>query len=225
MTEHLDHTHQPDRCATIADDLPLLALGTLDGRGRADVLRHADHCEQCRGELEQLTLLSETLQQLAPAVQAPLGFETRVVERVRSITLARRRSHRHVLVSVAAAVVVVAALGLVVARGLVGSGRASVAVAPVSADLVSAGTVVGSVVVSPGNPSWMSMTIQSGRWEGTVSCQVTLADGTVATVGTFALSGAYPSWTAQLPSIGGGVVSARLVDATGVVLATARLGS
>jgi anti-sigma factor RsiW len=221
MSDRSDHS---EHCAALADDLPLLALGTLDGRDRAAVLHHVDRCERCRGELDQLSQVSETLQQLAPSVQPPLGFESRVVERLHEVTIARRRfSRRSVLNIAAAAVVVLAIAGALVAHGVGNSGRASVVSASATADLLSAGKVVGSVVVSPGNPPWMLVTVQGGQWEGTVTCQVTLADGTVATVGTFALSGAYPSWTAQLPSSGAAVMSARLVDAHGVVLATARL--
>jgi hypothetical protein len=215
----------PMRCEAIADDLPLFALGTLDGRGRADVLRHIDSCQRCRTELEQLSLVAETLQQLTPEVQPPLGFELRVAERLHEVTSAKRRTRRLVVLRVAAAVIVVAVgIGVVIAHGSRSGVPASVASAPVTADLMSAGKVVGSVVVSPGSPPWLMMTIQGGRWEGTVSCEVTLSSGKVATVGTFTLSGAYPSWAAPLPATGGAVVSARLVDTSGSVLASARLG-
>ena len=217
-----DGTSHPERCAALAADLPLLALGTLDGRGRADVLHHVDTCPRCRTELEELSALSEALQQLAPSVQPPLGFESRVVARHGQLALARRRSSRRMLVGVAAALVVLGAVAAVAVHSGRGAGRSSVASAPVTADLLADGKVVGSVVVSPGSPPWMLMTIQGGQWEGTVTCQVTLADGTVAEVGSFTLSGAYPSWAVQLPS-SAAVVSARVLDASGAVLAAARL--
>jgi hypothetical protein len=218
------HTNGPARCAVLADDLPLLALGTLEGRSRAEVLGHVDTCPRCRAELEQLSQVAETVQQLAPAVQPTLGFELRVVERLHEVAIARRRSHRLAVLRVAAAVIVLTVgVGALIVRATGGSTRPSSVSAAFTADLMSAGQVVGSVVVSPGNPPWLLMTIQGGQWEGTVTCEVTFASGRVATVGTFVLSGAYPSWAAQLPASGGAVVSARLVDASGSVLADAQL--
>jgi hypothetical protein len=211
-------------CVAIADDLPLLALGTLDGRGRSAVLRHIDTCDPCRQELDELSLVADTLQQLTPEVQPPLGFELRLAERLEEVTTDRKRSRRGALLSAAAAIVVVLGLGALYVHGAGSAARGTFAAAPpVTADVLSEGRVVGSVMVSPGSPPWLLMTIQGGQWEGTVTCQVTLSSGRVVTVGTFSLSSAYPSWTAPLPTTGGSVVSARLIDAQGSVLASARL--
>jgi predicted anti-sigma-YlaC factor YlaD len=219
-----EYSNSPARCAALADDLPLLALGTLEGRSRAEVLGHVDTCQRCRAELEQLSQVAETVQQLAPEVQPTLGFELRVVERLHEVAVARRRSHRLAVLRVAAAVIVLAVgVGALIVRGTAGSKHSSSVSAAVTADLMSTGKVVGSVVVSPGNPPWMLMTIQGGQWEGTVTCEVTFASGRVARVGTFTLSGAYPSWAVQLPATGGAVVFARLIDASGAVLADAQL--
>ena len=71
------------QCAAIADDLPELAFGTLSGRRRSEVLRHAGSCPRCYAELGQLASVAEALQQLAPQMQPPLGFELRLAERLR----------------------------------------------------------------------------------------------------------------------------------------------
>lgn len=216
----------PERCAAIADDLPLLALGTLTGRARSDVLDHVESCQQCRTELEQLSLVAEALQQLTPEVQPPLGFESRLAERLQGAITPQRRSRRIALMSAAAAVVILAfGLGIVVAHGTSGGSRLSATSAAATADLTSGGEVVGSVVVSPGSPAWMLVTVEGGRWQGAVTCEVTLSDGHVATVGTFTLSGEYPSWAAPLPSTGGSVRSARLIDSKGTIIASAELGA
>lgn len=218
-------THDSGRCAAIADDLPLLALGTLSGRSRSEVLDHVESCLRCRTDLEQLSLVAETVQQLTPEVQPPLGFELRLAERLQGVMTPRRRSRRLAVLSAAAALIVIGfGVGMVATHGSdSGSGR-SVASAPATANLVSSGKVVGAVVVSPGSPAWMLVTIQGGRWQGKVTCEVTLADGTVSTIGTFTLSGEYPAWSAALPATGGAVRSARLIDSSGTVLATAQLG-
>lgn len=218
--------YDPQRCAAIADDLPLLALGTLSGRSRSEVLDHVESCMRCRTELEQLALVAEALQQLTPEVQPPLGFEMRLAERLQGVKRTHRRTRRLAVLSVAAAVAVaVFGLGTLVAREAGEGSSGSVPTAPVTANLTSGGEVVGTVLVSPGHPAWMLMTVEGGRWQGRVTCEVTLADGQVATIGSFTLSGEWPAWSAPLPTTGGGVRSARLIDSTGAVLASARLGS
>ena len=213
----------PGPCSAMADDLPLLALGTLSGRSRSAVLDHVESCAHCRAELEQLSVVAETLQQLTPEVQPPLGFESRLLERLQGEATPRRRSRRLVLLSAAAVLVVVSlGVGVLVHRWTAGVSDRSVATAPATAELTSGGKVVGSVLVAPGSPAWMLVTVEGGRWQGTVSCEVTLADGRVATVGTFSLAGGYPSWAVALPATGGGVRSARLIDSNGATVASAR---
>jgi hypothetical protein len=216
--------HNPGPCSAMADDLPLLALGTLSGRSRSAVLDHVESCARCRTELEQLSAVAEALQQLTPEVQPPLGFELRLLERLQAAPTPRRRSRRLVVLSAAAAALVVVSLGLglLVHRWTAGVSDRSVASAPATANLTSGGEVVGSVLVAPGSPAWMLVTVEGGKWQGTVTCEVTLADGQVATVGTFALTGGYPSWAAPLPATGGAVRSARLIDSNGATVASAR---
>lgn len=217
--------YNPGRCAAIADDLPLLALGTLSGRSRSAVLDHVESCTRCRAELEQLSLVAETLQQLTPEVQPPLGFELRVAERIQGATTPRRRSRRLVVLSAAAVLVIVSfGLGLLVHRWTASRSDRSVATVPATADLTFRGQVVGSMLISPGSPPWMLVTVEGGRWQGSVTCEVTFADGQVATVGTFALTGGYPSWSAPLPATGGAVRSARLLDSNGATVASAEFG-
>jgi hypothetical protein len=219
-----DETYDPRRCAAIADDLALLALGTLSGPDRSAVLEHVDTCLRCRTELEQLTLVAETLQQLTPQVQPPLGFESRLAERLQGVTVPRRRPRRYAVLAAAAAVVLLAfGLGVVVAHVRGNSDHGTSAAQPLTADLTAGTDVVGTVVVSPGSPGWLLMTVEGGRWQGKVTCEVTLADGSVATIGSFTLSGEYPSWAAPLPATGGAVRWARLVDASGATLASAQL--
>jgi hypothetical protein len=56
-----------------------LALGTLDGRERAEVLAHVEHCPNCRQELLLLSDIADRLVELTPSAEPPVGFETRVL--------------------------------------------------------------------------------------------------------------------------------------------------
>ncbi|MEO8266268.1 MAG: hypothetical protein ABI706_12265 [Ilumatobacteraceae bacterium] len=116
-------------------------------------------------------------------------------------------------------------LGVLVASGD-GNGTGQLATANLlTANFTSGGQVVGAVVISPGNPAWMLVTIQRGRWQGTVTCEATLAGGAVETIGAFKLSGEYGSWAAPLMSTASQVRSARLIDSNGNILASAQLGT
>ena len=100
------------RCEEIRDELAELALGTLSGRERSEVLGHVGSCPRCSAELEQLSVVADALLQLAPSMQPPLGFELTLAARLRSIATPRRRVQHVRLLAVAAAVVVVFAFGL-----------------------------------------------------------------------------------------------------------------
>ena len=69
-------------CAEFAGAAAELALGVLTGRERARALAHLDWCDTCRENVRQLTVTSEELVGLLPAIEPPAGFETRVMERL-----------------------------------------------------------------------------------------------------------------------------------------------
>jgi hypothetical protein len=217
---------QPGQCEMIADELTELAFGTLSGRRRSEVLDHVGSCEPCRAELEQLSIVVEALQQLAPRVQPPLGFELRLAERLQANATPRPRRYRRVGVLSAVAVVVVMlafGLGALVAPGA-GNGKGqSSGTNLVTANFTSRGQVIGELQLPAGSPAWMLVTIHGGGWQGTVTCEVTLAGGQVETVGAFKLSGEYGAWAAPLPSTAGQVRSARLIASNGRILASAQL--
>jgi hypothetical protein len=217
-------TESSSACGAIVDDLAEMALGTLQGRRRSEVLDHVAACASCRAELDQLSKVTEVLQSLAPPMQPPLGFEMRLAERLRASSAPQRqRFPRAWVLAAAAAVVLVLALGVTVA--LVGreSSEASTVSGLTSADLTSQGKVIGSVLVSAENPGWMLVSTDGVPWTGPVRCEVTLVGGESHTIGTFSVSGGYSVWVAPLPEHTGRVQSARLIDSTGAVLATAQV--
>jgi hypothetical protein len=218
---------RPAQCELIADELTELALGTLSGRRRSDVLDHVKSCQRCSTELEQLSIVVEAVQQLAPRVQPPLGFELRLAERLRHIATPRPRRYRRVAaLSAVAVVVAMVAFGLgtyVAPRAGEGTSQ------PARTDLVTANfmshdEVLGQLILAGGSPPWMFVAIDSDGWKGTVTCNVTLSGGQVETVGVFKLAGEYGSWAVPLPATGGRVRSAELVASNGTILASAKVG-
>lgn len=70
-------------CAELADVAAELALGVLTGRERAMAVAHLDQCDACREDVRQLMATGEQLLELLPPAEPPVGFETRVLERLK----------------------------------------------------------------------------------------------------------------------------------------------
>jgi len=226
MSGGVEHSRS---CESIQDELAELALGTLSGRRRSEVLHHVETCSHCTAALERLATVADALLLLAPGVEPPIGFELRLAEKlqVHGKTLRPRRFLRASALSAAAMIVVALAfvLGAWATSHDGGHPAQSAAVDLTGANLTSHGRVFGEVVVSSGSPAWMFVTINGDAWSGRVTCEVTLAGGKVETIGAFKLSGGYGSWGAPLTSLAGTVRSARLVAPNGTIVASARLSA
>ncbi len=223
------YIEDPRQCELIQGELAELALGTLSGRNRSEGLDHVASCPRCAAELERLSIVVDTLLQLAPEIEPPLGFELRLAERLRGAPTARqpKRFRRTSALAAAAAAAVMVLLGFglgsLVTAGGGGNQNQSATAGFTAANLTSHGSVLGKVVISAGSPAWMFMTLSGGPLSGKVKCDVTLAGGKVETIGVFTISGGYGAWDAPLRSPADAVRSARLIAANGTVLASARL--
>jgi hypothetical protein len=190
-----------------------------------------------------LTLTADTLLQLAPQVEPPIGLEARLFERLGvsvpnpEVNVARRRisgslarlSNRgRVLVATAA---VALGVGLGFGGGWVANPGTSLA-APqyvhsgtgATATLLSDDHAVGTVSTFGGNPGWMLMTIHSGSVSGWVTCEVTLANGKQVVVGNFRLDQGYGAWSVRLPVSAQNIRSAQVAH-DGLVVGSATFAS
>ena len=186
---------------------------------------------RCAEDLEQLSRAADTVVQVAPEVEPPVGFEVRLFERmgVSDVRRHRRRirpSH-WVPAGVAAAA---AALALGLGLTMTSSSPVPTATAPayhgkvVSADLVENGAAVGHVVTFGGAQPWMSMMLADSTARGTVECIVVTADGVPHHVGTFVARKGYGAWIAPLHVNPADIRTAQVVSPSGTVIATASLG-
>ncbi len=217
----------PKACAAIREDLSEFALRLVSGRRRAEMLEHLQTCSKCSAQLEEDVLVADALLALAPEIDPPLGFESRLAKRLgeRSVSLRRRRI-RLAAMAAAAAVAVLFGFGIgVIATGHTSGGPASQSANLTEARLVSGGRAIGYVYLASGSPAWMFMSVGDANWSGTVWCEVTSTSGNVATVGRFDLIQGHGAWGVPLKDSSSHVRSASLVDAAGVTLATARLTS
>jgi hypothetical protein len=235
-----DQTRGKVACADIEGSLAELTLGILPGDERAVVLAHLDSCKRCQAEVERLTLTADTLLQLAPEVEPPVGFEVRLFERLGvepepEVNVARRRisgtldrlSNRGRAWVAAAAVALGVALGF--GGGWVANPGPSLASpayghngVTATANLLSDDHAVGTVSTFAGTPGWMLMTVHGGNVSGWVTCEVTLKNGKQVVVGSFRLDQGYGAWSARLPVSAKEIRSAR-VAYEGMVVGSATL--
>ncbi len=229
---------RPVPCPDRHDALAELALGTLAGQERSDILAHVARCHPCALELSELSRITDDLLQLAPAANPPAGFELRVVERVLAGSTTaptglprpreRRRRASWRLAAVAAVLAAVVGAGAaVLASSTTASKPPPGASRPVtlSASLTRHGRVLGHVRVSSGRTPWLFVTVDdlSGPGSRTVACEVTLVGGTTEKLGRFRLSQGYGSWGVPLAAPVDSLRGAILVGSDGSVLASARI--
>jgi hypothetical protein len=145
-----------------------LALGIADGADRARALRHLAECADCRRELGELSELADELLMLAPEVEPPVGFESRVLALVQPPRPPRRWRRGLAMLAPAA---VAAALATTIVLGATGDDRrladdyrATLAEAHGSyfeaARLRAPANVPAGVVYGyRGTPSWIFVTV------------------------------------------------------------------
>jgi hypothetical protein len=244
MSESSDMT-----CGELADVAAELALGVLTGRERAAALAHLDTCDACREDVRQLMATGEQLLELLPPVEPPAGFETRVLTRLglpaaeqepgkpragrqphlapprRSAGAVNRPRRRRLAAAAMGVAIVVAGLG-----GL-GGWRLGVGAAPSASSAPGALTSVallsatrqgvGTIYLYSGPGRWLYVSVDLETNSGEVTCQLVGVDGKVHTLGSFRLADGYGDWGSPDPGNIADVRGARLVSATGTVLATA----
>jgi hypothetical protein len=144
-------------CAELRMVSSELALNLLTGAERAAAIAHLEGCQECRADVFSLAATADELLELAPPVDPPVGFESRVLRTIAQEdrvvrapqSMGRRRARRRRargIFAVAAAAALVVALGVVLWPGT-GSGVATATMR------TRQGTVVGAASVSGDPPS------------------------------------------------------------------------
>jgi hypothetical protein len=220
-------------CAAVDDDLVELALGTLSGKQRVAAVAHLENCARCSAEVNDLSRASDQLLHLAPASEPPLGFEAGVFEhlglnqRPPGWRLWLAQKPKLSLAMAACALVVMFGLGALVGHGSGGGDKryaASGQQPPIeAAAFYSHGRSVGKVLVYEGNPTWLFMYVDDPSWQGALRCEVMVDQGPTVDIGKFWLSEGKGAWAASVGQPAGRLSQARIVSASGQVLATADL--
>jgi Putative zinc-finger len=216
-------------CAQVRDAAAEYALDIIEPGERSALAAHLLRCPACRAEVEALSGVATRLIELVPGTEPPLGFDRRVLARVREITpasrtarLARLRGHRTRLLAAVATVAAAAGLLFGSVGWLMGhSNHASAHQAAAEVDFHQGGRDVGEMYAYGNDPVWLMMMVHGLEGAPRVTCELVATDGRVTRLGIFDLVGGTGSWGAPHPAGLVGIAEARLVAANGHVVATA----
>jgi hypothetical protein len=218
-------------CQQLRDCSAELALGALSGAERASALMHLEHCLDCQNEIKSLSTVSDALSDFVPSMEPPVGFETRVVARLRGQGVgdrwprAQRLAGRRWWPAAAAALVLVAgATGWVI-----GDASRSSPPSPAPRVAFSWGSFrspgrpgdIGEAFISWGRPRWVFMAVDLGSGDGIANCFLMEKGGHLLQVGSFDLSHGFGYWGAAIQAPVWQVTGARIESTDGRILATA----
>ena len=218
-------------CEQVRALLPELALSIADAGERAEALEHVDGCPGCREALADLSEVVDDLLLLAPEAEPPIGFESRVMNRIATddarlgtvVPLTSRRPGRRrriALVAAAAAVVIGTTTAVVVNRH---HSTPSVSASDRFATLHNAaGGDVGRVIIHDGAEPWVFMAVRNADGQE-YRCELVLGDGTKVSIGSLKLTNGRGSWGGPTTVDLHRVRWVHVVDADGSVFANATI--
>jgi hypothetical protein len=200
-------------CAGARDSAAEFAIGILPEKDEGFLAAHLARCPDCRAEVESLSQIAPLLLDVIPGSEPPLGFDRRVLDRIRPT---RRRVRLAVVAITSIAAATVGAIGLTI------SGSHQPAPAEQLAYLRRGPSVVGTFTRS-GRPTWVYISVRGVGESGLVTCQLLGRGGSVVTLGTFDLVHGSGSWAAPDPVALAQDVGVRLINPRGQVVASAKV--
>jgi hypothetical protein len=223
-------------CAEVHELAPEMALGSLDGAVRADVLAHMARCAMCCAEVRDLSEVVDGLATLAPAVDPPSGLTDRVLDAIRvespappPVPIGRRRWRTRdiVVAAIAAAVLGIVGTATVVAvrdahhasSNQVALNARDLTVAPM---IGASDQSVGDAYISRGASPWVLVNVSYGLHGDGYRLVGVTANGAVVDIGPMRTNGDQLAWAGrvdQVPSL----VELRIVDGNGWVACRAQL--
>jgi hypothetical protein len=203
-----------------------LALDVLPGDRRAALLDHLEECPSCRHLLDELSEAADALLLAGPVAVPPPGFEDRVLQR---LSAPRGRAHARIrrgLRLVAAAAVAAALLGIgsVAGAHLARKEGGETGHEFQTVQLISTtGSGIGDVSTYVGPPAWVFMRLEGPLPNGTYQCVLDTDDGRTVPIGRLWASMGRGAWGERVTLDPRHVTAARLLDSSGVTVASAQL--
>lgn len=218
------------RCEDLRELAPEIALGIADGEQRETAMRHLAGCDDCRHLLEEMSEVNDELLTVAPVAEPPVGFESRVIERLGLSRKPRRRRavfvmRRLAIPAAAAALTAGALVGYYHDDHVTASQYKDTLAAAGGSDFIAkpildpAGQRAGTAFGYEGKPSWVMINVDPAYRDQVKSCELLTKDGRHMTLDWSAWHDG--SWGGSIPVDVYDIQSIRLLgDKPGQVLAT-----
>jgi hypothetical protein len=204
---------------------PELALGIADGAERAAALRHLAGCPECRRAVRELSEVADELLLLAPEHEPPVGFESRVLARLKPPAAPRVRRRSRLLATFAPAAAAAAlAAGIVLGATrddarLADHYRATLAAAHGSYfEAARLHPSAGVVYAYRGAPSWIFVYVDRAHRTRPYRAELTMMSGQTIPLPSLRLDGATGSAGSVIPYDVHDVAAVRLIGRGGDVL-------
>jgi hypothetical protein len=192
-------------CQEIQELAAELALGIASGEERARALEHLTSCPQCCSLVQEMSDVSDELLLVAPPLEPPVGFESRMMERFRT---GFRRKPRLALILAAAALLLAAGAG-----GTYLAVRSDVRFAQhyrevfaaaqgeyfASSPLYSGKRPRGQIFAYQGSPSWVFLVLDGASTADRYSVRLVTRSGQEIDLGRFHRASGTTSWGRALP--------------------------
>lgn len=193
-----------------------LAVGVLSGSERAGAVAHLARCPSCQQLMVELTGAADELLLLAPEIEPPPGFESRVLARLAEQRTPRRSRLRTLLA--VAAIVMVAAVGGGLAAQAVGHDGGGVHLRTALA-ISASGRTTCRVVLSDGRPASLLISLDGPpeRSDDYVA-EIQPAHGKAIPVGRFSLAEGHGMLVTTVAARAADVKSVRVLDTEGKLL-------
>ena len=209
-------------CSDLREVAAELAVGSLSGDERAAAVSHLAGCQSCQQLMGELTGIADDLLLMAPEIEPPPGFESRVLTRLsessRVVEMGtRRRSRLRSLVAIAACVILGAIGGAVTAQVIADDDSPQQLRTALA--LSSSGNTTCRVVVTTGEPA--SLLISLDNSQGRTADYVAEAQpeqGAPIPLGRFAMSDGHGMLAKTLDIDGADVASIRVFSMDGELL-------
>jgi hypothetical protein len=176
------------RCEDLRELAPEIALGIADGEQRETAMRHLAGCDDCRHLLEEMSEVNDELLTVAPVAEPPIGFESRVIERLGLSRKPRRRRavfvmRRLAIPAAAAALTAGALVGYYHDDHVTASQYKDTLAAAGGSDFIAkpildpAGQRAGTAFGYEGKPSWVMINVDPAYRDQVRSCELLTKDG------------------------------------------------
>jgi hypothetical protein len=208
-------------CSQAGAMLDEMALDVLPGDRRTSLLNHLEECPGCRHLLDELSEAADAVLLAGPVVAPPEGFEDRVLGRIQG-SRSRSGARLRLFAAAAAAALLLGIGGMAGARfGRSSAGDDGPEFRTV--ELIStSGADIGDVSTYAGRPTWFFMRLEGALPDGTYRCVVDVDDGRTVPIGRLWAVNGHGGWGEHVGVDPSHVKVARLLDAQGATVATAR---